>query len=99
MNVATGIVAPQFLSWEYLFRIFGIVYLQFWSDFTKLFPDASFLKNNIFGFDSVLTAAKWSEIEEAEESTWKAVLQSVKVFFRWHEEGFADAQTSEPVRA
>jgi hypothetical protein len=28
MNVGIGTVDAQFLSWEYLFRIFGIVYLQ-----------------------------------------------------------------------
>ncbi len=28
MNVGIETVAPQFLSWEYLFRIFGIVSLQ-----------------------------------------------------------------------
>jgi hypothetical protein len=28
MNVGIGTVAAQFLSWEYLFRNYGIVYLQ-----------------------------------------------------------------------
>ncbi len=28
MNVGIGAVATQFLSWEYLFQIFGIVSLQ-----------------------------------------------------------------------
>jgi hypothetical protein len=28
MSVGIGTVAAQFFSWEYLFRIFGIVYLQ-----------------------------------------------------------------------
>jgi hypothetical protein len=28
MNVVTGTEAPQFLFWEYLFQIFGIVPLQ-----------------------------------------------------------------------
>jgi hypothetical protein len=27
MNVGVGTVAPQFLSWEYLFQIFGLVSL------------------------------------------------------------------------
>ena len=58
MNLEIGTVAAQFLSWEYLFRIFGIVSFQCVDTYdVSAFADASDLDDILHIFAA---AGLWS---------------------------------------